>query len=120
MKTVIVADDDPAVLGLAVLALQQADFRCLKATSASEALRLLSEGPEADALITDILMPGMTGIELGHRVRRTGRELPILLISGYPGADKNDSLFQQPRVAFLPKPFTPSQLRKAVDSLLAK
>lgn len=122
MKTVLITDDDPVVLNLATLILQQSAYHCLKATSAPEALRVLAENAAIDILISDILMPGMTGIELGHTVRRAKRELPILLISGFPGADKDDSLglFLQPKVAFLPKPFTPSQLRLAVDSLLAK
>ena len=120
VKTLLIADDDPTVLTLATLVLQKADYRCLKATSATEALQILMGSPEVDALVSDILMPGMTGIELGHAVRREKRDLPILLISGFPGADKDDSmgLFQQPKVAFLPKPFTPTQLKSAVDSLL--
>lgn len=121
MKTLLIADDDPTVLTLATLVLERSDYRCLKAASAAEALQILSNRPEVVALVSDILMPGMTGIELGHAVRREKRNLPILLISGFPGADKDDAqgLFQQPRVAFLPKPFTPVQLTKAVDSLLA-
>lgn len=120
MKTLLIADDDPTVLTLATLVLEKSDYRCLKATNAMEALQILSDRPEVDALVSDILMPGMTGIELGHTVRRDKRDFPILLISGFPGADKDDSLglFLQPKVAFLPKPFTPVQLRKAVDSLL--
>ena len=121
VKTLLITDDDPTVLTLATLVLQKSDYRCLKAANAEEALRILSDSPEVDALVSDILMPGMTGLELGHAVRREKRDLPILLISGFPGADKEDAmgLFQQPKVAFLPKPFTPVQLTKAVDSLLA-
>lgn len=121
MKTLLIADDDPSILTLATLVLQQSDYRCLKAASAVEALQILSDRPEVDALVSDILMPGMTGIELGHAVRRDKGDMPILLISGFPGADKDDALglFQQPKVAFLPKPFTPVQLTKAVESLLA-
>lgn len=121
MKTILIADDDPTVLALATLVLQRSGYRCLKAANAVEALSILGDNLEVDALISDILMPGMTGIELGHQVRRQMQDLPILLISGFQGMDKEDSLdlFLQPRVAFLPKPFSPSQLKDAVDALLA-
>jgi CheY-like chemotaxis protein len=121
MRTLLITDDDPTVLNLAAFVLQQSDYRCLKAASAAEALRLLSDSPEIDALISDIQMPEMSGIELGRRVRRIKRELPILLISGFSGEYRDESLdlLQQPRVDFLPKPFTPYQLREAVDRLLA-
>jgi CheY-like chemotaxis protein len=121
VKTLLIADDDPTILQLATLVLQQSDYRCLKASNAVEALRLISDSPEVDALVSDIRMPGMTGIELGNSVRLIKQDMPILLMSGFSGADKEDvmGLFEQPRVAFLPKPFTPAQLKKAVDSLLA-
>jgi CheY-like chemotaxis protein len=121
VKTILITDDDPTILALATLVLQRSGYRCLKATNAAEALRILTDNLDIDALISDILMPGMTGIELGHHVRRQMRDLPILLISGFQGSDKDDpiDLFMQPRVAFLPKPFSPSQLKEAVDSLLA-
>lgn len=120
MKTLLIADDDPTILQLATLVLERSNYRCLKAANAFEALQMLSDNPEVDALISDIRMPGMSGIELGHNVRRIHQDMPILLMSGYSGADRSDDmgLFQQPKVAFLPKPFTPAQLRTAVENIL--
>jgi DNA-binding NtrC family response regulator len=117
----LITDDDPTILNLATFILQRANYLCLKATHAMEALQILSDGPEVHALISDIRMPGMTGIELGHTVREIKKDMPILLMSGYPGADKDDSigLLLQPKVDFLRKPFTPVQLTQAVDKLLA-
>jgi CheY-like chemotaxis protein len=122
VKTLLITDDDPTVLNLATFILQRSNFLCLKATSAIEALQILSDGPDIHALISDIRMPGMTGIELGHTVRETKKDIPILLMSGYPGADKDDSigLLLQPKVEFLRKPFTPAQLTQAVEKLLAQ
>ena len=91
MKTLLITDDDPTVLNLASFILQKSDYLCLKATSAIEALQILSDSPEVEALVSDIRMPGMSGIELGHTVRKMKADLPILLISGYPGADKGDT-----------------------------
>lgn len=121
MKTLLITDDDPSVLNLAAFILQQSNYRCLKAASAAEALRQLSDIPRIDALISDIQMPEMSGIELGRSVRRMRRDLPILLISGFSGEyrDASQELLQQPKVGFLPKPFTPAQLKSAVDLLLA-
>ena len=116
----MITDDDPTVLNLAAFILEKANYLCLKATNALEALQVLSDSPEVDALVSDIRMPGMSGLELGNTVRQIKQDIPILLMSGFPGADKDDALglFQQPKVAFLPKPFTPAQLRIAVENLL--
>ncbi len=110
------------MLALVTMVLLRSGYRCLKAANAAEALRILADSPEADAVISDILMPGMTGIELGNAIRQRWSGMPILLISGYTGSDMEDTmgLFLQPGIGFLPKPFTPSQLTKAVDALLAE
>ena len=122
MKTLLIIDDDLTVLNLASYILEQSNYRCLKAAGPLEALQTLSDRPEVDALVSDIQMPGMTGIELGNHVRRLNQDMPILLMSGFSGTEKDDGLglLQQPKVAFLPKPFTPAQLRKAVENLLAE
>jgi CheY-like chemotaxis protein len=121
VKTLLIAEDDPTVLTLLTMVLQRSNYRCLKAGNGTEALEIFSANPDIDGMISDILMPGMTGIELSFAVRRKNRNLPILLISGFIGMDNRDSqgLFQQPRVAFLPKPFTPDQITQAVASLLS-
>lgn len=117
----MVVDDDPTVLALAAMVLLRSGYRCLKAANAAEALRILSDSPDVDAVISDIRMPGMTGIELGLAIRRQRGGMPILLISGFTDSDREDSIgfFLQPKVGFLPKPFTPAQLTNAVASLLA-
>lgn len=121
MKTLLIADDEPAVLAMTALCLQKAGYTCLKAADGLAALRLFEETPGIDALVSDIRMPGLTGFELGRDVRMRNPSLPILLISGFAGHTQEDSqgLFLQSNVQFLPKPFTASQLVASVEMLFA-
>ena len=80
---------------------------------------MLDGGQEVDLLITDLVMPGMTGLELVKLVRMRHPELPVLYISGYsdgmldPGGEELGSF------EVLAKPFTPSELRDRVALMLA-
>ena len=80
------------------------------AADAQEAL----DGPDADLLVTDILMPGMNGRELATRILERAPGTRVIFISGYTGDDAQ----LEPNARFLAKPFTPSELLKQVQALL--
>jgi two-component system cell cycle sensor histidine kinase/response regulator CckA len=121
MKTILIAEDEPAVLAMTALFLQKAGYTALKAADGQTALRLFEATPGIEALISDIRMPGLTGFELGRAVRVLSPSLPILLMSGFAGHTREDSqgLFEQQNIQFLPKPFTASQLIASVEMLFA-
>ncbi|WP_423794563.1 MASE4 domain-containing protein [Methylobacterium durans] len=86
-EVVLVVEDEPAVLEMAVESLGELGYRTLTATRASEALQRL-DGPErVDILFSDIVMPGgMNGVQLSVEARRLRPGLRVLLTSGYTGA----------------------------------
>src|SRR5439155_21815862 len=88
--TVLVVEDEEAVRGLVREVLELAGYRVLDAASGDEALVALlrSEGP-IDALVTDLRMPGMDGIELTERIRAARPGLPTVVISAYADTPVN-------------------------------
>jgi CheY-like chemotaxis protein len=85
------------------------------AHSGSEALSIvMKHGSNLGLLLTDVLMPGMSGPALAEAARRSLPELPVLYVSGYFG-DYGDRL---PEGSYLEKPFTASQLLERVQALI--
>ena len=116
-ETVLVVEDEPGVRQLAVQALTRHGFRVLTATSAEEALHMAAafEG-SIHLLLTDVVMPGMKGPELGRRMRALRPGMRVLLMSGY-AADvmTKDDLAD---AALVPKPFSQATLTRAVRHAL--
>jgi PAS domain S-box-containing protein len=110
--TVLITDDEPAVLRATARMLQRNGYTALEAASGLQALEILAAN-DVQLLITDFLMPGMTGTELADLARQLRPGLPVLHMSGYtPPGD----LGGQP--TFLHKPFTAEQLLAKIRALL--
>src|SRR5712691_2850495 len=105
-KVVLVVDDEEGLRVLVCRTLQEEGYRTLEAAHGAEALDLVESTSEpVDLVVTDVVMPGMDGRELGRRLGQSRPALPIVYMSAY---DVND-IFQrgsQPGTApFLQKPF---------------
>jgi CheY-like chemotaxis protein len=107
---VLVVDDDPLVLMNTAAMLEDLGHDVLEATSGEQALRMLRRGNGVDLVITDQLMPGMTGSQLIAVIRSERPELPIILATGYSDvqAVPDASL---PRLA---KPFFQADLARVI------
>src|SRR4051794_30981054 len=81
--TILTVDDDPDVRRFARVALADAGFRVLEAVSGEAALRLLDEETAIDLLLTDMVMPGLNGLDLAREARRRCPEIKVLFASGY-------------------------------------
>ncbi len=118
-KRVLVADDDADICALlrAVLA-PLADVTTVG--DAESALELLAAQPPYDAIISDFMLPGITGLEFVKRVRddEHASHVPILMISGHGSWEVGERAREAGADAFLDKPFTLAQLRAAVRHLL--
>ena len=113
--TLLVVDDDALITLNAVDQLTEQGHVALEAFSAQEALAILEQRNDIDALITDYSMPGMTGLELAEAARALHPNLPILLVTGYAELpDGIEHSFMQ-----LEKPYGEDDLARRVMGLLA-
>jgi len=111
-STILVVDDDPAILEYAGGVLEEYGYAVLTALNAASALVMLRTNDRIDLLFTDLVMPGSDGVELA---RRAGEEVPglrVLFTTGY-SADPT------PGGRLLKKPYRPQQLAGAIAAALA-
>jgi len=116
-KIVLLVEDNDLVRAFAEGVLSDIGYRVISAGSADEALTHLAEpGAEVDLVLSDIVMPGTSGIELARRVHQSHPRLPVLLASGY-----SDDLIKGAASEFqvISKPYGPATLAEAVASALA-
>lgn len=109
----LLVDDEELVRMTTATMLTDLGYAVVEVGSAEEALRVLEGGQPVDILITDHLMPGMTGTELARQVQSAWADLPVLLVSGYAELESIDA--DIPR---LTKPFRSDELAATIFSLL--
>jgi two-component system cell cycle sensor histidine kinase/response regulator CckA len=115
-ERVLLVEDEDVVRRLMEMTLSEAGYEVLSASSAEDALDLLTRDPRpVQALVTDVVMPGMSGPDLARAVQRRDERVRVLFTSGY-AADKLTSLPTD--AAFLPKPFSVPSLAEQLRSLL--
>ena len=119
-RTVLVVDDEPEVLELATEILRRVGYRVVEAADGASAIEAAArhEG-EIHLLVTDMVMPGMSGRDLAERLRALRTTLPVLYISGYVQDASARAALATEHSAFVAKPFTPELLTDRVRELLA-
>ena len=116
---VLVVDDEEPVRKFVDRVLRDAGYLTLMAGDGPEALEVARKSEQLDLLVTDVMMPQMTGDELARRLRQTERSLKVLYLTGYA-----DQLFKEKVTlwqdeAFLDKPCSVKGLEEAVTLLAA-
>jgi CheY-like chemotaxis protein len=116
---VLLADDDPVVRQVLRLLIELQGDTVLEAEDGPQAVACASAHPgQIDLLLTDVMMPGLTGPQVCDVIRQERPNLPTLFISGYfPEAVFPDQRLP-PHAAFLAKPFMPEELAEVVERLL--
>jgi PAS domain S-box-containing protein len=118
-ETVLLVEDEEAVRSLTARLLRSQGYRVLEAGGGAEALRLAEELKEPlDILVTDVVMPGLSGRELARRLCELRPRLKVLYISGYAEKVVAHHGVLDPGIAFLPKPFTRQGLLRKVRETL--
>jgi two-component system cell cycle sensor histidine kinase/response regulator CckA len=120
-ERLLVVEDEPGVLEVAAEALRLQGYTVLTAQSPAEALQLAQSYPEPiHLLVTDVVMPVMSGRELAEYLMRLHPQMRVLYVSGYTENTIVHHGVLETGVHFLPKPYTPAQLiqkvREALDS----
>ena len=118
-ETVLVVDDEAGIRGLMRKILRREGYRVLEAGSAEEALTIaVSHGNAIQLLLTDVMLPGMSGPDLARRMFESSPSLKVLYISGYTGDEAVRRGEYPPGAQFLAKPFTLGALVSGVRNVL--
>jgi DNA-binding NtrC family response regulator len=118
-QTVLLVDDNPIQLSARQMVLSQAGLEVQVATSAESALallRTLSKAEKISVIVTDHVMPQATGSEFVRLVREVNPQVPVIVISGLPEADRE---YEGLNVIFRQKPCPPAELIKLVQAAAA-
>ncbi len=118
MPTILIVDDDDAIRGT-LFDLLSDRYECHTASMAEEALQYL-EVEKYDAVLTDIAMPGLTGVELLQRVRQGNSGIPVILISGRGTQQDRESLIGMGAFAYVTKPFSLDEIELVIERAVAK
>jgi two-component system cell cycle sensor histidine kinase/response regulator CckA len=115
-ETILVVDDTPIVLAGVSLVLKNAGFTVLSASSPEEAIRISSDfAGTIHLLLTDVMMPGMSGPDLAKKLVEQRTELRVMLMTGYDGGDL---LILNYGWHLITKPFVPTLLCEKVNAVL--
>ena len=110
---ILLVDDDDDVRETSADMLTELGYRVFQASNGEQALEMLDAVPDVKVLVTDIRMPGMSGIELSDLAHGRRQDLKIILISGY--------FMPQPiRRRFLQKPFRTLDLDQAIQAEMSR
>jgi two-component system cell cycle sensor histidine kinase/response regulator CckA len=118
-ETILVVDDEIAVLSLTTMMLTRYGYSVITAASAQEALHLFEVWPDLhiDLLLVDVIMPVMNGVELAANIRKVRPELRVLYFSAYSDQETLRPVFSR-RLPYIAKPFTSLQLTNRVREVL--
>jgi two-component system response regulator FlrC len=114
---VLVVDDDPGMRDGMAMSLKRSGFFAEQARGGEEALRMIRPGAY-DAVITDLRMPGMDGLQLTARLKAVDPALPVLLITAFGSLETAREAMRLGAFDYLSKPFSPEELTSALNKAL--
>ena len=117
-ERVLLVEDNRDVLEATRALLEASGYRVTAAASGDEALRALAAGGPVDVVVTDVVMPGMSGPEVVARIRERWGELPVVFVSGYSDSVAGARGVLQSGALLLQKPFTAEALCRQVRAAL--
>jgi DNA-binding NtrC family response regulator len=116
-RRILIADDDPKMCQVLASGLARRGFTVAWRTSAREALALI-DAEEFDVVVTDVQMPGMSGLDLCARLAVARPSLPVLVMTAFGGDDVRAAADRAGASGFLEKPFAFEDLVRALDGAL--
>ena len=118
-ETILLVEDEPAVRELAVALLRSYGYEVIEAANADEAMRLYnSRAAPIHLLLTDVVMPGLNGVELSKRLRLRDPQLKVVFVSGYADSVILRHGAPDAGVNFVQKPYRPAHLASKIREVL--
>jgi two-component system, OmpR family, response regulator MprA len=118
--SILVVDDEPAVRESLRRALELEGYRVELATDGDEAIARLGQSEQPDAVILDILMPRLDGLEVCRRLRSSGNAVPVLMLTAQAEIDSRVAGLDAGADDYLPKPFALAELFARLRALLRR
>jgi DNA-binding NtrC family response regulator len=119
---ILIADDDPAILRLVKAIVEKEGFLAITVRDGREAYKILNSGEPFVAAIFDVVMPYIQGTELVKHMQSEKRlmKIPVIVMTAEQNPRLSSESFSAGAVAFLPKPFTTSQLQTMIRMFVPK
>jgi two-component system phosphate regulon response regulator PhoB len=120
VKHILIVEDDHAIRKMEERLLESAGYQTSQARSAEVALELLASGPVPDLALVDVMMPGLSGLELSRRLKDDERlrGIPIIFVTARADAESMNAGFKAGGVLYLAKPFNSQKLLEMVKAIL--
>jgi len=119
MARILIAEDDSSMRSFLTMALERAGHQIIAAATGTEALSVLETRNDFDLLLSDIVMPGMDGIELSQKAAELYPELKIMFITGFAAVAMASTEPENDNAKILSKPFHLNDLVQNVEKILA-
>ncbi|HTY62344.1 MAG TPA: sigma-54 dependent transcriptional regulator [Acidobacteriota bacterium] len=119
MPTILVVDDEPNIIEVLEIALQEAEFEVLKSGSGKEALALLQKN-DVDLVISDIKMPDFSGVELLREAKRLSPDTAFIMITAFASTETAIEALQHGAFDYITKPFKMEDLHTIIRRALEK
>jgi len=115
--SVLIVDDEPSVRQTLSEWMRKKNFHVFEAEGGRQAMEMIQRD-DPDIVISDVVMPGMNGIQLLKEAKAVKADTPFLMISGYPSRSTAVDIMKYGASDYLPKPFTPEELVNRVSRTL--
>ena len=117
-KSILLVDDEPHVLEVLKVTLEDFGFQLLEAEDGPSALKMARD-KKPDLVILDVMLPSMSGLEVCKALREENSEMPVILLTARSGEDDEKAGYEAGADRYLTKPFSPLTLQTEVVKLLA-
>lgn len=118
-RTILIVDDEADMLETCARIFRRSGYTCLTTASGQEALALL-ERVHPDLILTDLRLHRMDGLTLLRQAKQLAPEIPVVIFTAYVSEASARAALEAGAAAYLPKPFTAAQLRRAVEQTLGE
>ncbi|MDH7552825.1 MAG: response regulator [Spirochaetota bacterium] len=115
LARILIVDDEDIVLKSCLRVLQKLDYEIDTAYSGQTALDKLDK-KKYDIVVTDLMMPGMDGMQLLEEIKKRYPDVIVIIFTGYATVDTTRQALKAGAFDYIPKPFTPDELRNVIEN----